>query len=203
LRTELHALPGVNNHRVEVLDTATHRAAAELIPGVYLARGWETQSDSTMNPLFYDPALLTATSYRSWLSTNAVAWVAVPGAPGANYQSEAALISLGLNYLHPIWHDGSWTVYAVEHPQPIIPAPAQVVSSDETQVAFDVPAPGPLTLKLRPTKFLHIAQQDGTLATICVNATSPDEIQVDFPEAGRYLLTSSFSVTSAVRHTGC
>lgn len=203
LRAELDALPGVNNHRVEVLDTATHRAAAELIPGVYLARGWETQSDSTINPLFYDPMLLTATSYQTWLGANAVAWVAVPTAPGANYQTEAALISLGLNYLHPLWHDASWTVYAVDDPQPIIPAPAKVVSSSETELEFDVPAPGPLTLKLRPTKFLHVSEQDGTPAVICVSAAAPAEIQVTFPEAGRYVLTSSFSVTSAVRHTGC
>jgi hypothetical protein len=203
LRNELATLPTRNNHRVEVLDTATHRAAAELIPEVYLARGWETQSDSANNAIFYNAALLTATSYRKWLDDNAVAWVALPTAPGVGYQTEAALIKSGLNYLNEFWHDEQWTLYAVSEPQSILPEPAVVIRASETQVVFDLQEPTTLTLRLRPTKFIHISSVDELGPPVCLTSTNPNEIDATFPAAGRYILTSSFSVTSSVNKSGC
>jgi hypothetical protein len=199
LRAELATLPARDNHRVEVLDTATHRAAVELVPEVYLARGWETQSDSSNNAIFYNAALLNSSSYRQWLEQNAVAWVALPTEPGANYQSEASLIETGLPYLNEFWHDGQWTLYAVSSPTSIVPAPATVVSSTETRVVFDLASAATLHLSLRPARFLHITNLDPLGPQVCLSSKSPDEITATFAAAGRYLLTSSFSVTSAVR----
>jgi hypothetical protein len=203
LRAELATLPNRNNHRAEVLDTSTHRAAAELIPTVYLARGWETQSDSSNNALFYDPALLTATSYRQWLDVNAVAWVAVPSAPGSSYQAEAALVNGGLPYLNRIWHDQQWTLYSVHLPENMVPAPAKVVDATETQVVFDMDQPGTLTLRFRAARGIRITSQDGLGTPVCLAATTPDEIEATIKQAGRYILTSSWSVTSTVSKTGC
>ncbi|MDQ1730389.1 MAG: hypothetical protein QOK10_548 [Pseudonocardiales bacterium] len=203
LRTKLLTLPSRNNYRVEVLDTATHRAAAELIPDVYLARGWETQSDSTNNALFYDPTLLNPTSYRNWLDSNAVAWVAVPTAPGSSYQTEANLIKTGLSYLTPVWSDSQWSLYQVARPQRIIPAPAKVIEANESQVVFDLAAPTTLTLRLRPAKFIHVINQNPKAAPVCLAASiRPGEIQATFPVAGRYVLTSSFAVMSSVKSAG-
>lgn len=203
LRSELLSLPGRDNHRVEVLDTTTHRASAELVPAVYLARGWETQSDSTNNALFYNTALLNAASYRQWLDTNAVAWVAVPTAPGDNYRSEATLIHTGLPYLHRVWGDNQWTLFSVAQAEPIIPAPATVITSSETQVVFTLDRPATLTLRLRPARFIQIVNSDPAGPPVCMTSTNPDEIQATFTKAGRYELTSSLSMTSAVKSTGC
>jgi hypothetical protein len=202
LRTELLQLPGRNNHRIEVLDTETHRAAADLIPDIYLARGWETQSDST-NALFYNPSLLNSSSYRRWLDNKAVSWVAVPTQPGSNYQSEATLVNAGLPYLHQMWHDEQWTLYSVSSPEAIVPAPATVVQSTETQVVFDLAEPTTLTLRLRPARFIKLTSADGFGPPVCMVSTNPDEIQATFPTAGRYILSSGFSVNSAVKRTGC
>jgi hypothetical protein len=199
LRAELATLSDRANHRVEVLDTTTHRAAAELVPEVYLARGWETQSDSSNNAIFYNNSLLNPISYRQWLDANAVAWVAVPTAPGAGYQSEAALIKTGLPYLNDFWHDDQWTLYAVSTPSKIIPSPAIVVSSTETQFVFDLAGPATLHLSLRPARFLHITNLNPVGPQVCLSSDSPDEINASFAAAGRYVLTSGFSVTSAVR----
>ncbi len=203
LRTELSTIPGRDNQRVEVLDTTTHRAAAELIPTVYLARGWETQSDSSNNAIFYDPTLLNATSYRSWLLANAVGWVAVPTAPGDNYVTEAALIRTHLPYLAETWHDAEWTLYRVAAPTVIVPAPATVVHSTETEVVFSVPSATTLTLRLKPTKFVKVTDVNNPAAAICLSSTDPDEITAVLPAAGEYRLTSGFSVVGTVRHVAC
>ncbi|HEY2044092.1 MAG TPA: hypothetical protein VGH11_15555 [Jatrophihabitans sp.] len=202
LRTELLKLPGRDNHRIEVLDTATHRAAADLIPDIYLARGWETQSDST-NALFYNPSLLNSASYRRWLDEKAVSWVAVPTQPGGDYQAEATLVNAGLPYLHEVWRDAQWTLYSVSSPEAIVPAPATVVESTETQVVFDLTQPATLTLRLRPARFIKVTSADGLGPPVCLTSTNPDEIQAIFPTSGRYVVSSGFSVNSAVNRAGC
>lgn len=203
LRAELATLPGRDNHRAEVLDTTTHRAAAELVPEVYLARGWETQSDSSTNRIFYDASELNPASYRQWLDTNAVAWVAVPTAPGPSYRSEAALIAQGLPYLTESWHDAQWTLYTVTAAQPIVPTQAPLVSSDETEFVFDVTRPGTLTFRVRPIKGIRIVSQDGAGPDVCLSATSTGELQATFPASGRYVLSAGVAVTSSVKSTGC
>jgi hypothetical protein len=203
LRNELLSLSGRNNHRVEVVDTETHRAAAELIPDLYLARGWETQSDASKNAIFYNPALLTETSYRQWLDLNAVAWVAVPSQPSSTNHAEAALVATGLPYLSQVWSDDQWRVYAVAKPEAIVPAPAQVIQSTETQVVFDLAEPATLTLRLRPAKFIRVASIAPTGPPVCLSSTNPDEIQATFPAAGRYIITSGFTVNGTVNKTSC
>ncbi|UQX87519.1 hypothetical protein M6D93_14585 [Jatrophihabitans telluris] len=203
LRAELGTLGARDNHRAEILDTPTHRASAELVPDVYLARGWETQSDSTSNAIFYRPDALTATSYQQWLSVNAVAWVAVPNAPGPTYQAEASLVGLGLNYLHEIWHDGQWTLFAVQDAKPIVPVEANLVSSDETRFVFDVTRPSTMTFRVRPIKGLRIASIDGAGPAVCLLATPNGELQATFAAAGRYQLTAGVAVTSSVKSEGC
>ena len=65
--------------RVEVVDTANHWGSAYLST-LSLARGWDRQADDAYNPIFYDDGALTATSYRQWLDSLAVGWVALPAA---------------------------------------------------------------------------------------------------------------------------
>ncbi len=79
-----------------------------------------------------------------------------------------------------------------------------MISSNETQVVFDLPAAADLTLRLRPAKFLRIVNEDATVTgQVCLDTTDPDDIRASFPSAGRYILTSSFTVTSTADKDDC
>ena len=60
---------------------------------VALARGWERQLDEGRNGIFYDERPLTAARYRSWLTEQAISYVALPDAPlDYSAESEARLL---------------------------------------------------------------------------------------------------------------
>jgi hypothetical protein len=106
--------------RVEVVFTANHWESDRVAPHVPLARGWERQLDRRYGALFYD-GTLDALTYRAWLDENAVAYVALPDValdPAA--RDEARLIVRGLAYLHQVWHDEHWRVFAVRHPAALV-----------------------------------------------------------------------------------
>jgi hypothetical protein len=102
--------------RVEIPFTANHWEAARVAPHVPLARGWERQLDRRYGALFYD-GTLNARTYRAWLDEHAVAYVALPDAE-LDYaaRDEAALIKSGPAYLHQVWHDEHWRLFAVRDP---------------------------------------------------------------------------------------
>jgi hypothetical protein len=97
--------PEIRNHRVELVDTATHWPSTYLLPKLVLARGWERQVDEALNPMFYGRAPLNAATYRGFLDRNAVAAVAVATGVPLDYSGtrEAALVQGGLPYLHEVW----------------------------------------------------------------------------------------------------
>ncbi len=106
--------PGV--FRVEIPFTENHWEAARVAPTIPLARGWERQLDRRYGALFYD-GTLDAASYRAWLDEHAVAYVALPDVP-LDYaaRDEARLIERGLPYLHQVWRDAHWRLFAVREP---------------------------------------------------------------------------------------
>ena len=65
--------------RVEIPSTYRHWEAAYAAPQVLLARGWERQLDIVYDPIFYSKPL-TEQSYHAWLTSNGVAFVALPDA---------------------------------------------------------------------------------------------------------------------------
>ncbi len=204
LRTELVGLPGLHNHRVEVIDTATHRAAAELVPEVYLARGWEDQSDTTVNPIFYSNLPLTGASYRQWLDGSAVAWVAVPAQPSPQNVREADLVAGGLPYLHEIWHDAQWRLYAVDDAQPIVSPPAELVSATETTLVVDVPEPGLVTFKVHPSRYLRLVPVGPpNPPSLCLTSIDPTSVSAMIGVPGRYELDAPFSVSKMLGATSC
>jgi hypothetical protein len=198
LAQELATLPDLHNHRVEVIDTATHGGASELVPQVYLARGWENQSDTADDPIFYRPGALNASSYRDWLDDTSTAWIAVPSDPNRQYANEAQLVTGGLSYADEIWADASWRLYAVHDPVPIVSAPAQVISADETHIVFDVKAPATITLHVRPSKYLQLtslpSSKAGAPTTTCLTEQSDSSVQAAIAAPGRYQLDGAFSV---------
>jgi hypothetical protein len=158
LRARLADDPSVVDHRVEIVDTATHWPSTFLLPRVALARGWERQTDEIRNPIFYGEAPLTAASYRQFLNTNAVEAVAVAVGVKLDYGSrrESALIAKGLPYLRRIWSSPHWRLYAVSSPDPIVAAPAQVVSTSDTGLTVHVPAAGSYAVRMHWSPYLVV-----------------------------------------------
>ena len=77
-----------------------------------LARGWLRQLDTGLHPIFYREGINRIT-YASWLSDNAVRYVALPSASGRSSYGERALIENGLPYLRLRWKSDDWRVYEV------------------------------------------------------------------------------------------
>jgi hypothetical protein len=166
LRDRLAADPSVRDHRVELVDTASHWPSTFLLPHVALARGWERQTDESRNPIFYGREPLTAASYREFLDRNAVDLVAVAVGVKLDFaaKGENALIAGGLPYLHQIWSAAHWRLYAVADPAPIVVAPATVVSTSDTGLTVNVPAPGSYALALHWSPYLVVSSGDVTRA---------------------------------------
>jgi hypothetical protein len=157
----LHRLsddPLTRNHRVELVDTATHWPSTYLLPKLVLARGWERQVDEALNPMFYGRAPLTAATYRAFLDRNAVAAVAVATGVPLDYSAtrEAALVHEGLPYLHEVWSNHNWQVYTVDQPWPVVSAPARVLRITDTGLTIDTPSPGRYLTRMQWSPYLTV-----------------------------------------------
>jgi hypothetical protein len=150
------------------------------------------------NPIFYTDDALDATSYRTWLDDLAVAYVAVPKTK-LDFASvdEAKLIAGGLPYLHPVWHNGDWTLYRVLDSAPLA-RHAQVLAVDGNQLRLWVPRPGRVRLQIRWSS--HLAVLDGSQAVsagVRANGCLSQAGQWTVLHAhrmGAYVLTSDFDV---------
>ncbi|MEU7715245.1 hypothetical protein AB0B03_25275 [Micromonospora chalcea] len=189
LRAEL-ARRGLTG-RVEVPPTRNYWEAAQM-GEVPLARGWLRQADIDRNPLFFTTVPgadgtgipLTPVTYRDWLADNAVQYVAVPDAEFSWVgRSEAKLVELGQPYLTEVWSDRHWKLYAVADPTPIVGAPGELVRQDGASITFRAPAPGPIRIRIRHTRWLTVSNG----ATVTPNGKWTT---VTVPRAGTYTLTS-------------
>jgi hypothetical protein len=197
--------------RVEIPFTDNHWESARVAPSFPLARGWERQLDRKLNGLFYDGRPLTPARYRRWLDENAVAYVALADAP-VDYSAatEAKLVREGaLPYLHEVFHDAHWRVFAVDHPAPLASGGgARVTALGADRVELDVPrAPATVHLRVRFTPYWKVTEGAG-----CVVVDRPAGVDDQDPVAdpwtaiqvtrpGRIRLTTRFSL-SRVRATG-
>ncbi len=138
--------------RVEIPSTFRHWEAAYAAPHVLLARGWERQLDIAYNPIFYSTPLLNATSYHSWLHANGVKYVALPDARlDDSSLGERTLITNGLPYLSPVWHDAHWTVWQVDDFRGLVTGPATLQSMSPDRVTLHVTGSDDLVLRVRAT----------------------------------------------------
>jgi len=162
----LSAAPGLAQHRVEVVPPAGHWEVKYLASSVVLARGWERQTDEGLNPLFYDRAPLTGTTYRAWLDSLAVAYVAVPdGQLDLGGKDEAALIARSAPYLSLVWQDPHWRLYAVDHPAGMVIGPGRLVSMTAEAITVTVSSAEPVVIRLRWSPYLTYLGPPGCLAT--------------------------------------
>ncbi|MFI7546550.1 hypothetical protein [Actinoplanes sp. NPDC049599] len=143
--------------RVEVVPLRDHWESVYVAARVPLARGWERQVDTDRNALFYRDGL-TPQEYVGWLRANAVSYVAIaPDAVPDRYaRTESALVLQGLPELRPVWQDDTWRLYEVTQPQPLVSAPARLLSSDRGGVGLRVPAGGDVLVRVRWSRWLSV-----------------------------------------------
>jgi hypothetical protein len=176
--------------RTEIPFTDNHWESARVAPTVPLARGWERQLDRKVNGLFYDGRPLTAQRYRRWLDENAVAYVALADAP-VDYSAaaEAKLVREGaLPYLHEVFHNAHWRVFAVDHPAPMASGGARVTRLDADALDLRVPRPGSYLVRVRSSRYWRVEGGGG-----CVQSGG-DWVRIRANRAGTVRLRAHFAL---------
>ena len=167
LKQFLATLP--DQRRIEIPFTRSHWEASDIAGDSQLARGSLRQLDRGTNPIFYRGPL-TELTYASWLTENAVRYVALPSAlPDSHSYNERALIERGLPYLKQRWSSSDWRVYEVTLPAPIVVsqgrANVQLEQFGSDQLLLRVVRPGSALLRVRWTPYWYFeggcVQRDG------------------------------------------
>ncbi len=146
-----------DQRRIEIPFTFGHWEGAEVASEAPLARGWLRQLDTGRHPLFYGDGLNRIT-YASWLSENAVRYVALPDAkPDSSSYRERALIEGDLPYLRLRKTFDHWRIYEVTLPAPLaIPegdANIAVEQLGSDRVLLRVRRPGAALVRVRWTPY--------------------------------------------------
>ncbi|WP_446665953.1 hypothetical protein [Flexivirga sp. B27] len=177
--------------RVEVVDTKNHWGSVYLA-SFSIARGWDRQADKADNSIFYQKGLLNPVSYRQWLDSLAVGWVAVPKAP-IDYASkdEAELVLGGLPYLKRIWSNSDWQLYRVINPAPLAKG-GDIVRIDSHGVTLNATADQPIDLKVRYSAYIGAVNPltKKPLSACIVN--NDGWLRVTMPRSGPVRLSSDF-----------
>ena len=147
-------LPGLEDHRLEVVPDGSHVAAYTLLGHAQLARGYETQTDNAMDAGLAARSL-DAQAFRRWLDDNAVGWVAIDRVSMKHGPEDALIRDRRPGYLHEAWSDRNWVLYAVERATPIVQPPGRVVDADQAEMQVQVP-PGTTLVRIRWSRFLHV-----------------------------------------------
>ena len=139
---------------IEVVPTLRRGEVAFVAPVVPIARGWSRQLDTGRNRIFYDETLNPDT-YRKWLDDNAISYVAISnGLSEWASTEEATMVRDGLPYLHRVWSNRTWTLYAVTNPRPVIAAPGQVAARNAVSITFSLPEPGVYVVRVYWSRYL-------------------------------------------------
>jgi hypothetical protein len=186
----LDEIADLRNYRVELVDHGARAGYDALLDHAMLARGWETQEDTALNPvLTQDP--LDPIAYKVWLDNNAVGYVALPSASVGDYP-EFKLVSSGkATYLTRIWWDTKWDLFRVENPTPIVAHPASVIAHDQKSMTLRVPCRCTLAVRVHWSKFLTAAlQQRAPSGTGTVDATPAQNAELVDDGTGWTVMTT-------------
>ncbi|MBF9069600.1 MFS transporter [Streptacidiphilus fuscans] len=199
LVAELHRLHA-DQARLEAVPMLNHWESWGLVNSADLARGWNRQLDVTRNPLFYGTsgATLTPDSYHAWLQQWAVAYVAMEAGPkDVAARGEAAIVASHPAWLRPVWHDAHWQLFRVTDAEPLVAAPARVLSTDPADVVLSVPRAGTVPLRLPWSPWLAASGPAGTSACLVHDGAWTD-LRTDSP--GVYRISAPYAWT---RGTPC
>lgn len=162
----LHYLRGQDETagRLEVAFTREHWEAMFVASAFPIARGWERQTDLSVNSALYRP--LTADIYRHWLDDNAVSLVALPTAPiDFGGRAEATLLRHPPPYLVPAWHDAHWQIWSVASPHPIVTGPATMRHLGTASFELAFTRAGTATVRIRTDTMWSVTQGTGCVIT--------------------------------------
>jgi hypothetical protein len=177
--------------RVEVPEMAGHWDSVYLARGVPLARGWLRQTDVRLNDAVFYKQKPTAESYRTFLTNNAVQYVAVPDAELTSFgRDEISLIQRGLPYLVPVWHNQHWTLYEVADPAPLVDLPSEVISQSPSAIVVTGKPGRSVLVRLRWYRWLGLESndkqacisQDGLYVTLHTGAGGSYTFNSRFPK---------------------
>jgi hypothetical protein len=163
----LRARPGgrTGAFRVEVPFTDGHWESDHVARLLPLARGWERQRDIGVDPIFYRRGALTAASYRAWLGSLAVAYVAVPDVqPDYSARAEVALIDRGLPYLKLVARLSHWRVYALRAPAPMVSGAARLVRLEPDSVVLRFTHAGSANVSVRFSPYWELVGVRGCVS---------------------------------------
>ncbi|MEY9938358.1 MFS transporter [Streptacidiphilus sp. MAP5-3] len=190
LVAELHRLHA-DQARLEAVPMVNHWESWGLVDSADLARGWNRQLDVTRNPLFYGTsgATLTPDSYHDWLRQWAVGYIAMEAGPkDVAARAEAAIVASHPAWLQPVWHDAHWQLFRVADAEPLVAAPAQVLSTDPADLVLSMPRAGTVQLRLPWSPWLAASGPAGTSACLIhdgdwtdLRADSPGTYRVSAP----------------------
>ncbi len=175
--------------RVEVVPTATFGQADGLALEINgIARGWETQIDRELNPVFYGDGL-TASTYHTWLLDHAVSIVALP-LDGVQDKSgaEADVIRSEPSYLRPVWSNKDWKVYRVRDSSPLADNDATVTEVQPESLTIRASKVGWTVVKFRFTSLYQV-----TAGAACIEESPDGWIRLLVKQAGEIELTVALS----------
>ena len=172
------------DHRVEVVDTASHWASYYLARRqLLLARGWYRQDDFPQNAALYGD--LTAPEYLDWLHRLAVVYVVLPDVElDYSAQAEAKLLRSPANPLQTVARLRHVTVFAVPHPRPIVagPSPARVIALTARTIRLMLEGPGLYKVAIRYSPYWRASRG-------CISRTTDGAMALRASGAGRVNLS--------------
>jgi hypothetical protein len=150
--------------RIEIPFTNFHWEAYAVAKRFPLARGWERQLDIKYNSLFYTGKLNAAT-YKAWLHSNSVRFVAVPDAP-LDYSgvAERRLILRGLPYLRLVFRSTHWRVYSVDDATPIAQGTATLRALGPDWLSLQASRAGRTLVHVHFTPYWALAEGSGCVS---------------------------------------
>jgi hypothetical protein len=188
----LAAVPG-GPVRVEVPLTRSHWEAALLAPSVSLARGWEKQLETRYDRVLLLPGL-TARSYRDWLESQAVAYVALPDAAlDPSSAQEGRLIRGGLPYLQRVFASAHWRIYRVLGAPALAAGPGRLRSLGHDSFTLSARAAGSFLVRVHYTRYWALSGVPG-----CVGAAPGGWTEVVVRAAGSATVAARFSLARAL-----
>jgi hypothetical protein len=184
--------------RVEIPFTEMHWESVHVARRYPLARGWEAQLDSKLNPLFRQGRNLTSERYGHWLNENGVKYVAVPDValdPAA--KNEARVIAQRPGFLKLVHTDRHWRVYEVRNARGLTRtgSGARVRRIGPTSFTLDARREGPVLVRVRFTPYWRIAAGDA-----CVERAPDDWTVVRARRPGSIRVTTRFDPLRIVDH---
>jgi hypothetical protein len=190
---------GAHAARIEVVPTREHGEARFVAGEAMIARGWERQLDTKQNALFYAPARpLTAARYRAWLDEDAVAYVALAGAP-LDYaaRAEGRLLRAGQSYLREVWRSAHWRLFAVRAPTALAQRPSVLSWLDSDSFTLSAPRAGTYEVRVRFTPYWALSNGRGCVSR-APGAGEWTDVRTDAP--GSVRVTIDFSLARVFAH---